>query len=91
MKNTSTGTPQTGSDTEPCFVGCFYSDACYKDTPGQGGQVMIRTPFHKQTDPAKMPGQVRDPAKMTGQVRDPAPVKAAEYKPVHGGYPSKTQ
>jgi hypothetical protein len=52
---------------------------------------MIRTPFHKQTDPAKMPGQVRDPAKMTGQVRDPAPVKAAEYKPVHGGYPSKTQ
>lgn len=38
---------------------------------------MIRTPAHKQTDPAKMPGQVRNPA----------PVKAAEYKPTHGGYP----
>ncbi len=37
MKNTSTGTPQTGSNTETCFVDCFYyySDACYKDTPAK--------------------------------------------------------
>jgi hypothetical protein len=34
---------------------------------------MIRTPAHKQTDPAKLPGQI------VGQ----------GYKPAHGGYPGE--
>ena len=32
---------------------------------------MIRTPAHKQTDPAKLPGQIT----------------SKDYKPTHGGYP----
>lgn len=44
-------------------------------------------PAHKQTDPAKYPGQQpKRPALPTGTpVNEASPSRA--YKPVHGGYP----
>ena len=45
----------------------------------QGARMheVLSTPAHKQTDPAKLPGQVRTPV----------PVTSKSYKPTHGGYP----
>lgn len=47
------------------------------------GNMMRSIPAHKQTDPAKYPGQYPGP-------RTPLPVEnppSKLYKPAHGGYP----
>ncbi len=69
--------------------------------------LMIRTPFHKQTDPTKLPGQIKYHEQCHSSCQYAADIemqeytckvecqyekhftKAAQYKPVHGGYPEK--
>lgn len=59
---------------------------------------MLSIPAHKQTDPAKKPGQIINPintdmmdemSKYAAQERHAGmrPELAATYKPTHGGYP----
>jgi hypothetical protein len=62
-----------------CISGCYYytNSCCKKDCM----LYILSTPAHKQTNPAKYPGQIVNTT--------PQPTTAKAYKPTHGGYPSK--
>ena len=57
------------------------AEAEYRSYLPRESNIVFHTPAHKQTDPAKLPGQIRNSEKTT----------AKEYKPTHGGYPDATR
>lgn len=83
MKSTPKQPLSSDNKLAPCYNGCFYyNDSCFKDNckhPDQGDHTVIRTPFHKQTDTTKLPGQVKYHEECSGDCHYAAAVSMPEH------------